>query len=80
LDLAARVHYGYYHGEPRTIDAALAALDRLGESPEVFYYRDFAALRRAQLGATDRASAARLSDCARRDVAADVAKTFAAEA
>ena len=47
LDLAARVHYGYYHAEPRTIDTALAALDRLGDSPEVVYYRDFAALRRA---------------------------------
>ena len=29
LDLAARVHYGYYHGEPRAIEAAQAALDRL---------------------------------------------------
>jgi hypothetical protein len=35
LDLAARVHYGYYHGEPRAIDAAAEALDRLADSPEV---------------------------------------------
>ena len=40
LDLAGRVHYGYYHSEPRTIDTALIALDRLGDSPDVVYYRD----------------------------------------
>ena len=50
LDLAARVHYGYYHGEVRTIETAQDALDRLPDSPEVFYYRDFAAMRRMQLG------------------------------
>jgi len=80
LDLAARVHYGYYHAEPRTIDAALGALERLGNSPEVAYYRDFAALRLAQLGGTDRTSRARLTACAARDVAARVEKRFAAEA
>jgi hypothetical protein len=57
LDLAGRVHYGYYHAEPRTIDAAAEALERLGDSPDVLYWRDFAALRRAQLGAADRAAA-----------------------
>ena len=80
LDLAARVHYGYYHAEPRAIDAAMTALDRLGDSPDVFYYRDFAALRRAQLGNADRAALARLGACAERDVPAGLDKRFAAEA
>src|SRR5688572_25205764 len=80
LDLAGRVHYGYYHAEPRTIDAALTALDRLGDSPEVVYYRDFAALRRAQLGGNDRAGAERLRACAQRDAQPGHDKRFAAEA
>jgi tetratricopeptide (TPR) repeat protein len=79
LDLAARVHYGFYHGEPRTLDAAAAALERLGDSAEVTYYRDFAALRRAQLGEADRAGVARVRECARRDVPARVDKIVAAE-
>jgi hypothetical protein len=80
LDLAARVHYGYYHGEARTIEAALTALDRLPESPEVLYYRDFAALRRAQLGSLDRVGIGRLEDCAEREVATDLEKGVAADA
>lgn len=80
LDLAARIHYGYYHAEPRAIDTALGALERLADSPEAAYYRDFAALRRAQLGGGDRATGARLSACAARDVAAGHDKRFAAEA
>jgi hypothetical protein len=80
LDLAARVHYGYYHGEPRTIETASTALERLGESPEVLYYRDFAALRRAQLGGADRSALARLNDCARRELPTDIDKTRLAEA
>ena len=80
LDLAARIHYGYYHGDARTIETAQGALDRLDESPEVLYYRDFAALRRAQLGGIDRSSQARLRACAQRDSATDVAKSFAADA
>ena len=80
LDLAARVHYGYYHAEPRTIDAAAAALARLGDSPDVLYYRDFAALRRAQLGDNDRAGAERLRACAQRDPQPKLDKRFAAEA
>ena len=50
LDLAARIHYGYYHGDARTIETAQSALDRLDESPEVLYYRDFAALQTARTG------------------------------
>jgi hypothetical protein len=80
LDLAARVHYGYYHGEARAIEAAQAALDRLPDSPEVFYYRDFAALRRAQLGAVDRLGVRRLDECAARDVPAGLPKPFTADA
>lgn len=79
LDLAGRVHYGYYHAEPRTIDAASEALERLGDSPEVVYYRDFAALRRAQLGNVDRAGAERLRDCAQRDPPPKLDKRFTAE-
>ena len=80
LDLAARVHYGYYQAEPRMIDAALTALDRLGDSPEVVYYRDFAALRRAQLGGADRAGTERLRACAQRDPQPGQDKRVAAEA
>jgi tetratricopeptide (TPR) repeat protein len=79
LDLAARVHYGYYNAEPRAIDAAMGALERLGESPEVLYYRDFAALRRAQLGEIDRALEQRLRACMDRDVSPGLDKRFAAE-
>ena len=80
LDLAARVHYGYYHAEPRTIDVALTALERLGDSPEVLYWRDFAALRRAQFGASDRAASDRLRQCAERDPQPKLDKHFTAEA
>ncbi|HEY3517725.1 MAG TPA: hypothetical protein VGL98_11825 [Gammaproteobacteria bacterium] len=80
LDLAARVHYGYYHAEPRTIDTAATALDRLGDSAEVVYYRDFAALRRAQLGGNDRAGMERLRACAQRDPQPGHDKRLAAEA
>jgi hypothetical protein len=80
LDLAGRVHYGFYNAEPAAIEAALAALERLGDSPEVAYYRDLAALRRAQLGAVDRASRERLEACAERDVAAAGDKRARAEA
>jgi hypothetical protein len=80
LDLAGRVHYGYYNDEPRAIDAAIAALDRLPDSPEVAYYRDFAALRRAQLGNADRSVQQRLRRCTERDVPAYLDKRFAAEA
>ncbi len=76
LDLAARVHYGYYHGEARTIETAQAALERLPDSPEVLYYRDFAALRRMQLGGAGRTGLIRLDECARRNVAAELAEAF----
>jgi hypothetical protein len=80
LDLAARVHYGYYHAEPRTIDAALTALERLGDSPEVLYWRDFAALRRAQLGVADRGGSDLLRECAHRDPPPKLDKRFTTEA
>jgi hypothetical protein len=78
LDLAGRVQYGYYQADARAIEAALNALDRLGDSPEVVYYRDFAALRLAQLGGRD--DDKRLGACARREAPADVAGRAAAEA
>jgi hypothetical protein len=80
LDLAARVHYVYYQAEPRTIDAALEALDRLADSPEVLYYRDLAPLRRAQLGGEDKAGTERLRACAQRDAQPGHDKRVAAEA
>jgi len=80
LDLAARVHYGYYHAEPRTIEVAAEALERLDNSPDVLYYRDFAALRRAQLGGNNRAGAERLRACAQREPQSNLDKRFAAEA
>jgi tetratricopeptide (TPR) repeat protein len=80
LDLAGRVHYGYYHGEARAIETAQAALERLPDSPEVFYYQDFAAFRRAQLGAVARVDFERLSACARRTVPAGVPKGVKADA
>ncbi len=58
----------------------MTALDRLADSPDVFYYRDFAALRRAQLGSADRSALARLAACAERVVPAGLDKRFAAEA
>ena len=79
LDLAARVHYGYYHAEPRAVDAALTALDRLGDASDVVYYRDFAALRLAQLGGTGRATLERLRACAERDVPPTLDKRAASE-
>jgi hypothetical protein len=80
LDLAARVHYGYYHGEPRTIETAQEALARLPDAPEVFYYRDFAALRRVQLGGAGRTGLIRLDECARRNVPTGLPKPFTADA
>ncbi len=80
LDLAARVHYGYYHGETRAIETAQAALERLPDSPEVLYYRDFAALRRVQAGGADRPGLQRLEACARRTVPAGLPKPVKADA
>lgn len=80
LDLAARVHYGYYHGEPQTIVAAEAALERLGATPDVIYYLDLAVLRRVQLGDRDRETLRRLEACARRQSGAELSGTAAAEA
>jgi hypothetical protein len=79
LDLAARVHYGFYHGDARTIEAAQAGLARLADSPEALYYRDFAALRRAQLGNATKQSAAAVAECAERAVTGSLSKSFAAE-
>jgi hypothetical protein len=78
LDLAGRVQYGYYQADARAIESAQAALDRLGDSPDVVYYRDFAALRLAQLGGSD--DDKRLSECARREASAELARRAAAEA
>jgi tetratricopeptide (TPR) repeat protein len=58
----------------------MAALERLAESPEVLYYRDFAALRLAQLGAAVPANVERLAACARRDARQGLEKRRAAEA
>lgn len=61
-DLAGRIDYGYYVADPRAIEDALPALERMGdEDPSVRYYRAFAAFRLAQLSAQDGASAAPLA-------------------
>lgn len=80
VDLAARVHYGFYHGDARAIQAAQVALDRQGESRDARYYRDFAALRRAQLGTLDRDATKRLEACADREVEPEIEGLAAAEA
>lgn len=80
LDLAARIHYGYYHAEPRAIVAAEAGLERLGDTPDVTYYLDLAVLRRVQLGVRDRETLRRLQACARRQSGAELSGTAAAEA
>jgi hypothetical protein len=79
-DLAGRVHYGFYHGDARAIEAAQVALDRQGESAEASYYRDFAALRRAQVGALDRDASKRLEACVDREVDPELDGVSAAEA
>jgi hypothetical protein len=79
-DLAARVHYGFYHGEPRAVAAALVGLERLPDTPEVAYQRDFAALRAAQLGDAGRDAQRRLSECVKRGVDAKLPAAAAAEA
>jgi len=76
-DLAARIDYGFYNDDAPAIDAARAALGRLGDAPAVRYYRDYASLRRAQLNPADRVSA---RECAERAVPADLAPPVAAEA
>jgi hypothetical protein len=78
LDLAGRVQYGYYQADARAIEAARVALDRLGDSPDVVYYRDFAALRLAQVAG--RHDDKRLGDCARREVPPELKGRAAAEA
>jgi hypothetical protein len=64
-DLAARIDYGYYSDEPRVIEGARAALERLGSSDVMTaYYRAFAALRLAQLAAAHGAAVGDLvADC-----------------
>jgi hypothetical protein len=80
LDLAARVQYGYYHGEPHTVAAADAGLERLGDAPGATYFRDFATLRLVQLGVRDRDTLRRLEACARRQGDAESTGAAAAEA
>jgi tetratricopeptide (TPR) repeat protein len=76
-DLAARIDYGFYNDDTQAIAAARAALERLGDSPVVRYYRDYAALRRAQLNPADRAFA---RECSEHDVPAGLVPAEAAEA
>lgn len=80
LDLAARVQYGFYHGEPRAIAAAHAGLERLGDTPDVGYHRDLATLRLVQLGVRDRDTLRLLDACARRQSGAELPVAAATEA
>lgn len=62
-DLASRIDYGYYAGEPRVIEAARAVLDRSEASdPATRYYTAYAAFRMAQLAAHDGAAPGALVD------------------
>jgi tetratricopeptide (TPR) repeat protein len=63
--LSARVEYGFYAEEPRVIEAAAAALERLPEdAPGVRYNRALAAYRSAQLRPReDKRFADALDDC-----------------
>src|SRR5690606_6659579 len=76
-DLAARIDYGFYTEEPRVVEAAAAALERLGHSSDVDYYRDLAALRLAQLGA---ARGSGLEACSSRAPGNDARSSAAVEA
>lgn len=68
FDVAGRIEYGFYNADARSIEAAVAALDRLGESSAALYYRDLAGLRLAQLGAAGSATSRLLQACAQRSV------------
>lgn len=51
-DLAARIEYGYYGDDARVIEAAMAVLERLGDSEtDARFYLGLAELRLAQLAA-----------------------------
>jgi tetratricopeptide (TPR) repeat protein len=78
-DLGGRIDYGFYQDEPRAIGVAMSVLERLGDSPDVLYYRDLGALRLAQLGDPTAVDARALRDCAERTPTAK-SKTVAAEA
>jgi hypothetical protein len=78
-DLTARIDYGFYHDDARAIDAARAALEQLGDGQGAVYARDYAALRRAQLGSEGRAGAW-VRECAEREPPADARGPAAAEA
>ncbi len=80
IDVAGRIDYGFYNTDPRAIEAAVAVIDRLGESPDTLYYRDLAGLRLAQLGATGRLSEELLTACAQRTLPNDAKGPAAAEA
>jgi tetratricopeptide (TPR) repeat protein len=56
-DLAGRIDYGFYVGDPRAITDAAAALKRMSDGdPAVRYTRAFASFRLAQLGGERAAS------------------------
>jgi tetratricopeptide (TPR) repeat protein len=78
-DLGGRIDYGFYQDEPRAISVAMSALERLGDSPDVLYYRDLGALRLAQLGDAKTIDAKALRDCAER-TPTQKSKAVAAEA
>lgn len=80
LDAAGRIEYGFYNGDARAIEAAVAVLDRLGDSPDSLYQRDLAGLRLAQLKAVGRKPAELLAACAERAVPSDAKGAAAAEA
>jgi tetratricopeptide (TPR) repeat protein len=80
-DLSARIDYGFYSEEPRVVEAASKALERLDErDPSVRYYRALGALRLAQLRLRDgRRIDELLDDCARQAAPVETQREAIAE-
>jgi tetratricopeptide (TPR) repeat protein len=80
-DLSARIDYGFYSEEPRVVEAASKALERLDErDPSVRYYRALGALRLAQLRLRDgRQIGELLDDCARQAAPVETQREAIAE-
>ena len=81
LDLAARIHYGYYHGDARTHrDGANVRWTGSTNRRKCSITATSRRCAARNSAAIDRSSQARLRACAQRDSATDVAKPFAADA
>jgi tetratricopeptide (TPR) repeat protein len=69
-DVAGRIDYGFYVGDPRAIENAISALERMSDhDADVRYYRAFASFRLALLGGEHAAS--RAEDCVKNATVAE---------